>query len=145
VRSIDPSDWLTPADTLHMATHNGAAALGLPAKLGRIAPGYEADLVMLDLSSINYLPLNHAIRQVVFAEEGRAVDKVMVGGRMVVRDGRPLLVDYARLRAEVTARSAALLEANASRRGQLAALEPHVQAFCRGLAATPHPVEAHLH
>lgn len=144
VRSFDPTDWLTPAEVLRMATENGAAVLGLEAKLGRIAPGYAADLVLIDLTTVNYLPLNHAVRQLVFAEEGRGVDHVLVGGRTVVEKGRPLLVDYDGLRSDVMARSSALLEANGPRRRQLEALEPHVRHFCLGLAATPHAVEGHL-
>ena len=144
VRSFDPADWLTPAEVLRMATENGAAALGLEARLGRIAPGYAADLVLIDTTTVSSLPLNDAIRQLVFAEEGRGVDRVLVAGRTVVEEGRPVLVDYESMRAEVMARSAALLESNALKREQLSALEPHVRAFCLGLAAVPHAVKAQL-
>ena len=57
--------------------------------------------MFLDLSRIQYLPLNHAARQVVIQENGSGVKHVMIGGRFVVRDGRVLTVDYARLRDEV--------------------------------------------
>ncbi len=97
--------------------------------------GYAADLVLLDLTTINYLPLNDAVQQMVFAEEGRGVDIVMVGGETVVRAGQALRVDYAQLRRDVIDRNAALLEANAGRRAELAALEPYVKQFCVGLAA----------
>ena len=35
-------------DAVHMASRNPAAFLGLDRELGRIAPGYRADLVLLD-------------------------------------------------------------------------------------------------
>ncbi|GAB5519821.1 MAG: amidohydrolase family protein [Rhodothermales bacterium] len=38
---------LSPADVLRAATHHGALALGLGDELGRIVPGYRADLVLL--------------------------------------------------------------------------------------------------
>jgi guanine deaminase len=145
VRSFDSDDWLMAADVLQMATENGAAALGLGAKLGRIAPGYAADLVLLDLTTINYLPLNNAVQQMVFAEEGRGVDTVLVDGKAVVRAGKPLLVDYETLRREVTDRNAQLKAANAGRRDLLAALEPYVKRFCVGLAGQSFPVQSHLH
>ena len=39
---------LTPADALRTATVNAAAALGAGKEIGRIAPGYLADLVIID-------------------------------------------------------------------------------------------------
>ena len=39
---------LRPVDALRLVTHNGAHALGLGDRLGRIEPGAEADLVVLD-------------------------------------------------------------------------------------------------
>jgi hypothetical protein len=101
--------------------------------------------VLLDLTTINYLPLNDAVQQMVFAEEGRGVDTVLVGGKAVVRAGKPLLVDYETLRREVTDRNAQLKAANAGRRDSLAALEPYVKRFCVGLAGQSFPVQSHLH
>ena len=56
-------DWfvkagMTPAQALATATTNGALLLGQPSKLGRIAPGFYADIVAVDgdpLSSINVI------------------------------------------------------------------------------------------
>ena len=67
-------------------------------RIGRIAPGWKADLVMLDLDHPNWLPLNDPVNQLVHAEDGTAVDGVMIGGRMVVENRRVLTVDLARLR-----------------------------------------------
>ena len=49
---------MTPAQALATATTNGALLLGQPSKLGRIAPGFYADIVAVDgdpLSSINVI------------------------------------------------------------------------------------------
>ena len=53
---------------------------------------------MLDLDHPNWLPLNDPVNQLVHAEDGTAVDSVMIGGRMVVENRRVLTVDLARLR-----------------------------------------------
>lgn len=75
-------------DALRAATVRGAAAVGLGGTVGRIAPGFAADMVLLDLSDTAYLPLNDPARQLVFAESGRGVDTVIVGGEIVSVRGR---------------------------------------------------------
>ena len=85
------------------ATTGGARAVGLEGQVGVLAPGYRADLVLLDLRDIAYVPFNSAVRQVVFAEGGRGVHSVMVGGQMVLDAGRMTTVDEVALRAEAAA------------------------------------------
>lgn len=88
---------------LAAATTGGAKAVGLGGEVGAIAPGYRADLVFLDLDDIAYVPLNSAVRQVVYAEAGRGVRSVMIKGEMVLEDGRMTTIDEAALRAEAAA------------------------------------------
>lgn len=47
---------LTVAETLVAATVNGAAALGLAAETGQIAPGFSADLALFDIGDVRELP-----------------------------------------------------------------------------------------
>ena len=88
---------------LAAATTGGAKAVGLAGEVGAIAPGYQADLVFLDLNDIAYVPLNSAVRQLVYAEAGRGVRSVMIEGEMVLEDGRMTTIDEAALRAEAAA------------------------------------------
>ena len=88
------------ATAIAAATTGGARAVGLPGEVGAIAPGYQADLVFLDLHDLAYVPFNSAARQVVHAEAGRGVHSVMIGGEMVLEAGRLLTMDEAALRAE---------------------------------------------
>ena len=60
-----------------------------------------ADLMILDLNEPAFVPFNSAARQIVFAEAGRAVETVLVGGRPVVRDRKLVTVDEAALAAEI--------------------------------------------
>lgn len=87
------------AYALRAATLKGARAVGLSGTAGAIRPGMAADLVLLDLEDPAFVPFNSAARQLVFAEGGRAVDTVVVGGRPVVRGGRLLTVNAAALAA----------------------------------------------
>lgn len=47
---------LRPLEALATATVNAAAALGLEHEVGRVAPGYRADLVVLDCPTFEELP-----------------------------------------------------------------------------------------
>ena len=60
-----------------------------------------ADLVILNLSEPAFVPFNSAARQIVFAEAGRAVETVLVGGRPVVRKGKLATIDEAALAADI--------------------------------------------
>ncbi|MFC4565358.1 formimidoylglutamate deiminase [Nocardiopsis mangrovi] len=79
-------------DALHGAGH--ATALGWP-DAGRIAPGYRADLVTLDLDGIRLAgadPATAAAEAVVFAAAAADVRHVMADGRWIVRDGVHALI-----------------------------------------------------
>jgi hypothetical protein len=60
-----------------------------------------ADLMILDLKELAFVPFNSAARQIVFSESGRAVETVLVGGRPVVRGGKLVSVDETALAAAV--------------------------------------------
>jgi cytosine/adenosine deaminase-related metal-dependent hydrolase len=85
---------------LKAATVSGARALGLGDKVGALKPGMAADLVILDLNEPSFVPFNSAARQIAYSESGRAVETVFVGGRPVVREGKLVTVDEAKLAAE---------------------------------------------
>ena len=79
-------------DLVAAATLNGAAALGRD-DLGRIAPGCRADIVAVDLSGPHLAPVSDPLKTMVW-HAGRAdIRAVIVDGRLVVEDGRHLLVD----------------------------------------------------
>ena len=75
-----------------MATLAGARAAGDPS-LGSLAPGSRADLVLLDLESLVFTPLNDPLRQLTLGSTTLAVDSAMVGGRWVLRGGEVTGVD----------------------------------------------------
>ena len=87
-------------EVFRIATEGGAEVLGLDRDIGTIAVGKHADLAVLDLSDVAYLPLNDAVRQIVYAEGGRAVRDVIVDGRIVVADRKITTVDIAALAAD---------------------------------------------
>jgi cytosine/adenosine deaminase-related metal-dependent hydrolase len=92
--------WPDARDALRMATLAGARAAGVEAEVGRVAPGFKADLVLLDLGASHYHPRNDLVRQVVFGEVAGSIRAVIVDGRVIVREGRITTVDEAALLAE---------------------------------------------
>ena len=129
VRTGDPREWLSVDDVLLMATAGGAALLGFPG-LGRIAEGYQADLVFLDLRHVSYVPLRDVTLQVVNGESGLAIDGVMIAGRWALQGGRMVSVDEDRLRDRVAEAVERLATATHGRRELSRALEPYLNAFC---------------
>ncbi len=134
-RGPDTAQWITAPHVFAAGTTGSAQALGFE-RIGRIAPGYAADIVFLDLDAPTLIPLNEPVTQVVMGEDGTSVVDVMVGGRFVVHERRLLTVDLpalaaraATLRAEIDARSAA------SRR-RFDAVAPIIGDFCPALART---------
>lgn len=77
----------------HAATLGGAGCIGRAHDLGAIEPGRRADLVLLDLDDPSFVPLNSAVRQVVYTEAGRGVRTVIVEGRVLIDEGRCTTID----------------------------------------------------
>lgn len=96
---IDYHEWLGANDAWAMATSSGAQPMG-DVDVGRITPGARADLVLLDLDSPVFTPLNDPLRHIVFSSSRTALRSTLVGGRWVLRDGEVTGVDEAAIFAE---------------------------------------------
>lgn len=103
---------IDPWTVLELATWRGARAMGLE-QVGRLAPGWAADLVVLEPSPWAMEPGGDPAAAIVFGAGPEAVRHVIVDGQLVVRD-RTLLTAPAeeiRRRARASAaRVAARLE-----------------------------------
>jgi guanine deaminase len=133
----DAAQWLSAPEALRAATEGGARALGFDGLIGRLQPGYKADLVLLDLAAPHYVPLNDPVNQVVHCEDGTGVHSVIVGGRLLLEAGRFTAFDFDALRARAAAAVQRLAEVNARARALAQRLEPHVNQYCSGLVAAP--------
>jgi len=136
VRGSPPERWVRAREALRAATEGGAKALGFD-KLGRIEKGWKADLVLLDLSALHYIPLNDLASQIVFGEDGTGVESVMVDGRWIVRERELLTVDVEALRHKADEAVERLRAANAEAFALAQKLHPYVGHFCAGLASMP--------
>lgn len=128
--------WPTAQEVLDCVFLGGARAMRRQGGLGRIVPGYAADIALLDLSHVNFTPLNDVARQLVYCEDGASVRRTIVAGNVVMEDGRVRGIDEAALFAE--ARELARAHAPALDRARAAAarLEPHYRDMYLRSAAT---------
>ncbi len=131
--------WVTSAQVFAAATTGSAQALGF-AGIGRVQPGYAADLVFLDLDAPTLIPLTDPVNQLVLGEDGTSVEAVMIGGRFVVRQRRLLTVDLPALASRAAAVRAELDARGAAKRQTFECVAPVLADFCPALAATPWPV-----
>ncbi len=109
--------WPTAQEILACLFEGGARAMRLQGQIGTLTPGAQADLILVDLNTLAFTPLNDIRRQLVYAETGSSVRLTMVAGEVVCRDGRLTTVDEEALKAEARAIMAAHREdlAEASR------------------------------
>jgi 8-oxoguanine deaminase len=101
---------VTAREVLGWATAGGAAGLGRP-ELGSLAPGCAADLVCWDVTGVADAGVADPLAGLLWAGPGRRPRHVVVGGRVVVRDGELV----ARPEREVARELAALLGSRAAR------------------------------
>jgi len=84
---------------LDMATRNSARCLGWP-ELGRIETGHPADMIALDLSSPNFMPVFNHVSHAVYAATGMEVCMTMVAGEVLYLYGEFKTLDVSGLRQE---------------------------------------------
>jgi cytosine/adenosine deaminase-related metal-dependent hydrolase len=96
IRARDATTMLAP-QALELATMGGARALGLEREIGSIETGKRADLVVLDYRAFGMTPTLDPVQNLVYHGHAKDVETVLVDGRVVVDDRRPLHVDAAAL------------------------------------------------
>lgn len=122
---------LSPFETLQFATTGGAKAAGLSGIIGKLLPGYQADITVLSLGRFQpTIPDNEIIGVALGQLTAADVTHVMVGGKGLVEDGKLTRYNTEALRQE-------LLEQmpipDTDKQSLLTALEPHLVEFYQRL------------
>jgi 5-methylthioadenosine/S-adenosylhomocysteine deaminase len=89
----NPAVYPTVADALHLATLGGAEVLDMAAQIGSLAPGKQADIIILNPQTINFAPRFDDVSQVVFNAQPGNVEWVFVDGRVLKERGKLVGVD----------------------------------------------------
>lgn len=131
----DYRDWPAAGEMLAALTRGGARAMRRADRIGRLAPGFAADLILLDLDTAAFTPLNDLRRQLVYCEDGSSVRYTIVAGRVVCEDGRMVMVDEKAVRAEARALMVGYRETLARAGRESQRLEPYYRAMYLEAAA----------
>ncbi|MFA6126925.1 MAG: amidohydrolase [Bacteroidales bacterium] len=89
---LDPS--ILPArEVLRMATSVNADILGLGKVTGTLAAGFSADLILIDPSSPNMLPLHDPYAHIVYSMENNNIESLVVAGRVIMEKRKIMALD----------------------------------------------------
>jgi 5-methylthioadenosine/S-adenosylhomocysteine deaminase len=96
---------LATREVLEMATAGAAQVMGMEQRIGRLKPGHEADLILVDLDQPHLQPFYGDIASLVYYARASDVRTSIVRGRVVMRDGEIAGVDTEAALAAVKARA----------------------------------------
>ncbi len=102
---------LPAAESLRMATLDGARALGLQDEIGSLSPGKRADIVVLRPDRAGTTPVHDPLSTVVYSAQDQDVEMVFCDGRLVVDHGRAVTVDLEEVRREANRHALRLVDA----------------------------------
>ena len=105
ITETDYHHWITPRQSVEMASLGGARGLNVADELGSLTVGKKADMVLYDLKSLSLLPRTDPIGLLILGRPTNAVDSVWVNGKRVVAEGKVITIDVDALRQELFERS----------------------------------------
>jgi 5-methylthioadenosine/S-adenosylhomocysteine deaminase len=88
----DP-EVMTIGETLDIALSGSAAVVGLDDKIGRLAPGFLADIILMDMEGAHLQPLHSVTASLVYNVRASDVQTVIVNGSVLMRDRQLLTLD----------------------------------------------------
>ena len=106
---MDPT-VLPARQVLQMATQGGAAAIGQADSLGKIEPGYKADLAIYKMTATHWHPQHDLASMLTYAAAASDVSHTIVDGRLLYREGQFTTLDIEKVKAEAGARGLRLVK-----------------------------------
>ena len=90
---------ITCHDALAWATVNGATMVRLDHRIGSLATGKQADIVLMRKEDLNMFPVHDPLSSLVTQAGISNVDTVLIGSRVVKRGGQLLFANIAEKKA----------------------------------------------
>ncbi|MEK7855956.1 MAG: amidohydrolase [Acidobacteriota bacterium] len=100
--SGDPKT-LSAAQAFALATIGGARALHMEDLIGSIESGKRADIVIMDMDSLNQTPLYNVYSHLVYATKANDVRTVVINGKVVMLNRRLLTLDESAIKRDANA------------------------------------------
>jgi cytosine/adenosine deaminase-related metal-dependent hydrolase len=117
--TIPATTTIPVREALRWITTEGARMLGRESQIGSLTPGKLADLVIVNASDLNLVPVHDPVATVVMQTGLANIESVMIGGAWKKRDGR-LLADGLEAKKELLAQSGRRLVQDIERQGRAA-------------------------
>jgi len=93
-RSLTGDRYLGTAEqALEMTTIKAAKALNLDDQVGSLEPGKEADVALFRRDQLHLVPDAMLVSNLVYSGVSTQADTVLVGGEMILRDGKSTVLD----------------------------------------------------
>ncbi|MFI3277365.1 MAG: amidohydrolase [Rikenellaceae bacterium] len=97
-------------DILRMATVNGAKAIGMEGRLGILAEGALADIIVVDNQKLHHRPRLNTVSSLVYCAKASDVVTTIVNGEVVVHDGQLCGGDIEAIARDVEQRSGRIID-----------------------------------
>jgi cytosine/adenosine deaminase-related metal-dependent hydrolase len=110
-------------------TRGGARALRQEGRLGQLTVGACADVILLDMDTWAFTPLNDLIRQLIYCEDGSSVRYTLVNGRVVYANGEFPGIDVRSIRREIRQLGEQLQRQHAATEAAAQELMPYYRAM----------------
>lgn len=117
--TIPATTTIPVREALRWITTEGARMLGRESQIGSLTPGKLADLVIINASDLNLVPVHDPVATVVMQTSLANIDSVMIGGAWKKRNGR-LLAEGLEAKKELLAQSGRRLVQDIERQGRAA-------------------------
>ena len=101
--SIPDTSTVPVRDALSWITTQGAKMLRMEDRIGSLAVGKQADLVLIDARALNMHPVHDVVASVIMQTSLANIDSVMIAGQWKKRHGKLLYADLARRQAALAA------------------------------------------
>lgn len=89
------------AEALSIALHGSARVVNLADRIGQLAPGYLADIILVDLNGAHHQPLHSITASLVYNTRASDVQTVIVNGRVIMQDRQLLTLDKPEIMRQV--------------------------------------------
>lgn len=114
----DP-EVMAVGEALEIAFRGSAVVLGMAGQIGQLAPGFLADLILVDVSGLHHQPIHNLLATIVYNLRASDVDSTIVNGKLLMHHRRLLTLDKQEIITQVARSMARLSQRVPGRRIQV--------------------------